>query len=78
MRRRPRRGPTVVTPNFALSPRETEIIALIAEGYLTKEIAVRLQISEGTVKSHRKKIHEKLGVISKSQAISRARELLII
>jgi LuxR family maltose regulon positive regulatory protein len=76
--RRPRRGPAVVTPNFALSPRETEIIALIAEGYLTKEIAVRLQISEGTVKSHRKKIHEKLGVISKSQAISRARELLII
>jgi DNA-binding CsgD family transcriptional regulator len=68
----------VITPNFALSPRETEIIALIAEGYLTKEIAVRLQISEGTVKSHRKKIHEKLGVISKSQAISRARELLII
>ncbi|MBN8844116.1 MAG: AAA family ATPase [Sphingomonadales bacterium] len=78
LRRRPRRGPTVVTPNFALSPRETEIIALIAEGYLTKEIAVRLQISDGTVKSHRKKIHEKLGVISKSQAISRARELLII
>lgn len=77
-RRRPRRGPAAVTPNFALSPRETEIIALIAEGYLTKEIAVRLQISEGTVKSHRKKIHEKLGVISKSQAISRARELLII
>lgn len=77
-RRRPRRGPTVVTPNFALSPRETEILALIAEGYLTKEIAVRLQISEGTVKSHRKKIHEKLGVISKSQAIVRARELLII
>lgn len=78
LRRRPRRGPAVVTPNFALSPRETEIMALIAEGLLTKEIAVRLQISEGTVKSHRKKIHEKLGVISKSQAISRARELLII
>lgn len=77
-RRRPRRGAAVVTPNFALSPRETEIMALIAEGYLTKEIAVRLQISEGTVKSHRKKIHEKLGVVSKSQAISRARELLII
>lgn len=77
-RRRPRRGPAIVTANFALSPRETEIITLMAEGYLTKEIAVRLQIAEGTVKSHRKKIHEKLDVISKSQAISRARELLII
>lgn len=78
LRRRPRRGPAVVTPNFALSPRETEILALVAEGYLTKEIAARLKISEGTVKSHRKKIREKLGVNSKSQAIARARELLIV
>jgi DNA-binding CsgD family transcriptional regulator len=30
------------------------------------------------VKTHRKKIHEKLGVISRSQAIARARDLLII
>jgi len=78
LRRRPRRGPATVTPNFMLSPRETEIMALIAEGYMTKEVATRLNISEGTVKSHRKKIHEKLGVASKSQAIARARELLII
>lgn len=78
LRRRPRQGVPTVTPNFTLSPRETEIIALIAEGYLTKEIATRLAISEGTVKSHRKKIHDKLKVGSKSQAIARARELLII
>jgi ATP/maltotriose-dependent transcriptional regulator MalT len=68
----------ILAHNFALSPRETEVIALIAEGYLTKEIADRLGISDGTVKSHRKKIHEKLNVTSKSQAIARARELLII
>lgn len=39
-----------------------------------------LGISEGTVKSHRKSVHEKLGVNSRSQAqaISRARELLLI
>ena len=61
-----------------LSPRESEIIALMAEGYINKEIATRLGISEGTVKTHRKKIHEKLGVSSRSQAIMRARELLIV
>lgn len=71
-------APRTLAHNFALSPRETEVIALMAEGYLTKEIADRLGISDGTVKSHRKKIHEKLNVSSKSQAITRARELLII
>lgn len=64
--------------NFSLSPRESEIITFIAEGLSAKEIATRLGISDGTVKSHRKKIHEKLGVSTRSQAISRARELLII
>lgn len=61
-----------------LSPREGEIIALVAEGLITKEIARRLGISEGTVKSHRKKIHEKLAVTSRSQAILKARELQLI
>ncbi|WP_277051563.1 response regulator transcription factor [Zestomonas thermotolerans] len=50
----------------------------LAEGLTNKEIAQRLSISEGTVKGHRKRIHEKLGVTSRSQAISRARELLLI
>jgi LuxR family maltose regulon positive regulatory protein len=63
---------------LALSPREAEIITLVAEGLSAKEIALRLGISEGTVKSHRKKIHDKLGVSSRSQAILKARELLII
>ncbi|MBK1793193.1 hypothetical protein JHL21_01610 [Devosia sp. WQ 349] len=68
----------VVGQNYALSPRESEIITLVAEGLSAKEIASQLGISEGTVKSHRKKIHDKLGVSTRSQAISRARELLII
>ncbi len=74
----PRRGAQNLADNFALSPRESEIIALIAEGLSAKEIANRLEISEGTVKSHRKKIHEKLGVTTRSQAIQRARELLLV
>jgi LuxR family maltose regulon positive regulatory protein len=74
----PRVGSEASAQNFMLSPRETEIITLMAEGYINKEIAARLGISEGTVKGHRKKIHEKLAVSSRSQAINRARELLII
>lgn len=64
--------------SHSLSPRECQTMALLAEGFSTKEIARRLGISEGTVKTHRKKIHEKLGVSNRSQAITRARELLII
>jgi LuxR family maltose regulon positive regulatory protein len=64
--------------NCVLSPRESEIIGLIAEGYINKEIAAKLGITEGTVKGYRKKIREKLGVTSRSKALSKARELLII
>lgn len=71
-------GTQQVAGNFMLSPRESEIMALIAEGCINKEIATRLGISEGTVKGHRKNVYEKLGVSSRSQAITRARELLII
>lgn len=73
-----RRRRRQVVESCMLSPRESEIIALIAEGCINKEIALRLGISEGTVKGYRKTIHEKLGVTSRSQAITRARELLII
>ena len=45
-----------------LTPRETEIIKLIAESYSTKQIAQTLVISEKTVDRHRTNILEKLGM----------------
>ncbi len=48
----------------ALSPREREVLQLIAEGRSGKEIAAMLAISITTVKCHRNKIKEKLGVDS--------------
>ena len=45
-----------------LTPRETEIVKLIAESYSTREIADALVISEKTVDRHRTKILEKLGM----------------
>jgi DNA-binding NarL/FixJ family response regulator len=44
-----------------LSPRQREILLLIAEGQATKEIAKLLKISVNTVKTHRLKLMEKLG-----------------
>jgi DNA-binding CsgD family transcriptional regulator len=61
-----------------LSGREAEILALVAEGLSTKEIAYRLGVSVSTVKTHRKKIYQKLGVNRRSQAIAVARAKLIV
>lgn len=51
-----------------LTPRETEVLRLIAEGKANKEIARLLGISEQTAKSHVHEILEKLGVLSRTQA----------
>jgi two-component system NarL family response regulator/two-component system nitrate/nitrite response regulator NarL len=45
-----------------LSKRETEVVRMVAAGLRNKEIAERLSIGEGTVKSHLHTIYEKLGV----------------
>jgi DNA-binding NarL/FixJ family response regulator len=45
-----------------LSPRETDIVKMVATGMRNKEIALSLSIGEGTVKSHLHAIYEKLGV----------------
>ncbi|MBR4389176.1 MAG: helix-turn-helix transcriptional regulator [Prevotella sp.] len=49
-----------------LSDRETEVLALVAQGYINKEIADRLNIALSTVISHRKNITDKLGIKSVS------------
>lgn len=56
----------------ALSAREVEVIAWVAEGLRNPEIGARLHISEETVKSHLRHIHEKLGARSRSHAVALA------
>jgi DNA-binding NarL/FixJ family response regulator len=51
-----------------LSAREAEVIGLIAEGLSNKEISLRLQLSEKTVKNHVSKIFSKLKISARSQA----------
>lgn len=53
--------------DFELTPREREVLQLIAEGMRTKEIAVRLCIGMKTVEAHRKQIMDKLQIHSIAQ-----------
>ncbi len=71
-------GPGPVRPEalvIALSPREREILALVATGASNKEVADRLCLAEGTVKNHVTNILAKLDVRDRTQAALRAREL---
>jgi DNA-binding NarL/FixJ family response regulator len=52
----------------ALSKREHEVLALLAQGYLIKEIADKIGISAMTVNTYNRRIYEKLHVHSRSQA----------
>lgn len=52
-----------------LTPREEEILQLLAKGYVTKEIAAQLRISFDTVRTHLRHIYEKLHVRSRTEAV---------
>jgi LuxR family maltose regulon positive regulatory protein len=62
----------------SLSPRETDILKLIARGLSNKEIARSLYIGPETVKSHLKNVFSKLGVERRAQAVSRAQSLGLV
>ena len=55
-----------------LSPREQEILELLAQGLGVTPLARRLYISESTAKTHISKVYEKLGAANRAQAIMRA------
>ena len=59
--------PLAAPAKKALSPREREVLQLLAEGNASKEIACRLNLSVATVESHRRQIVEKLNIHSIAQ-----------
>jgi DNA-binding NarL/FixJ family response regulator len=66
--RRPDQGSN---PGDDLSPREREVLELLARGYLYKEIADSLSISVPTVNTYIRRIYEKLHVRSRAQAVAK-------
>jgi DNA-binding CsgD family transcriptional regulator len=63
---------------LGITPREHEILGLIAEGLSNREIGERLFVSENTVKTHSSRLFEKLGVNRRVQAVVKGRELGLI
>jgi DNA-binding NarL/FixJ family response regulator len=67
------------TPGIVLTPREREVLALLAEGLANKMIAPRLGISEHTVKTHVAAVYEKLHARNRAEAVvAAARQGLLL
>lgn len=66
------RRSAAVPPPQALSDREREVLALVAQALSNRQIAGRLTIAEGTVKRHLRNIFSKLGAVSRIDAVNKA------
>jgi DNA-binding NarL/FixJ family response regulator len=64
-------SPGDLPPGEPLTPREIDVLSLLAEGAGNKEIAARLHISEHTVKFHVSSILGKLGAATRTEAVTR-------
>jgi len=70
----PRAVRAIVNQSAASDPREREVLELVSAGLPNKVIAVRLGISEATVKAHLTRIYRQIGVTDRTQAAIWARE----
>ena len=59
----------------ALTPQQTRVLGMLAEGLLNKQIAYELGVSEATIKAHVSAILQKLGVESRTQAVIAAAKI---
>ncbi len=63
---------------LSITPRELEILGLIAAGLSNREIADRLFVSENTVKTHSSRLFDKLGAKRRTQAVQLGKEARLI
>jgi DNA-binding CsgD family transcriptional regulator len=64
--------------DLGITPREHEILGLIAQGLSNREIGEKLFVSENTVKTHSSRVFEKLSVNRRVQAVQKGKELGLI
>ncbi len=62
----------------SLSPRELEVLRLLALGRTNQEIARQLIVAPGTIKAHAASIYGKLDAANRTEAVARARQLGIL
>ncbi|HVN15963.1 MAG TPA: LuxR C-terminal-related transcriptional regulator, partial [Anaerolineales bacterium] len=67
-----------LSASASISPREQEVLRLLSAGCSNREIAMKLSISESTIKTHVGNIYYKLNVNSRIQAITYAKELKLV
>lgn len=60
------------TPRIPLTPRETEVLSLLANGLSNAEVGARIGRTEGTVKAHLKNILQKLDASDRTEAVTTA------
>lgn len=64
--------------DLGITPREVEILELIAQGLSNREIAQKLFVSENTVKTHSSRVFDKLGAKRRTQAVQLGKEFGLI
>lgn len=65
------RSPSAAAEAESLSPREAEVLDLLAKGFLYKEIAEQMKVSYATVHTHIRHVYEKLHVRSRTEAVAK-------
>jgi two-component system, NarL family, response regulator LiaR len=63
---------------LGITPRELEVLELIAAGLSNREIAARLYLSENTIKTHSSRVFDKLGARRRTQAVQLGKGLRLI
>lgn len=78
----PANGPFVLNAeelkSLGITPREHEILGLIAQGLSNREIGEKLFVSENTVKTHSSRLFDKMSVNRRVQAVQKAKDLRLI